>query len=328
MPVDKFRVTVDSGEPRSNWGEREVPFPLSRLIVSHRKRITCLSVRGEELEKYTRKSFPNLTSLFVVDGDLLFTRDRFPQLAYLHAWYCELRPGPVGTQYPPLQYLSIHINEDSEDYLRVLQACSATLKGLDIRGHIFAEPPASVIEIQFPMLTYLSVDEFLASKRSNTSLPTLHAITSNLISYANLTITNSTVALHNSARSVQYLRAAIISDIAIYSSLRTLQLSLLDVDGDDSCVLPNIHPPRLYELFGILKDSKTCPLLESIDILEPMYINYTGRTAILAFQERIYDLRPLITVCTVKELSALPGSLELARCDAGMPCQRIPDEYV
>ncbi|KIM29290.1 hypothetical protein M408DRAFT_23072 [Serendipita vermifera MAFF 305830] len=215
--------------------ERDVPFPLSRLIVSHRKRITCLSVRGEELKKHMRKSFPNLTSLAVVEtakSPLLFTRARFPRLTYLHSWECELIPGPIGTQYPPLQYLFIFSNDElieGDGWLRVLEACSATLKGLAIRGQIFDEPPTLVTEIRFPMLTYLFVDEFIDSLGSDTALPTFYASVPNIISYDNRIVTNSTTVLHDNVESVQHLRVAIISDIAIYTSLRTLQLVLVTV---------------------------------------------------------------------------------------------------
>ncbi|KIM29287.1 hypothetical protein M408DRAFT_121946 [Serendipita vermifera MAFF 305830] len=342
-PMDRFTIMEDSDDSGSSWVERDAPFPLSRLVVSHRNRITCLSIRGEELDKYMRKSFPNLTSLFVVDqaeSPLFFTRDRFPRLTYLHAWYCGLRPGPVGTQYSPLQYLFIYTNdeeeENSDDWLRILEACSATLKGLAIRGQLFEEPPTFTTEIRFPMLTYLFVDEFLDSRNSVTALPTFYAIAPNLVSYETLIKVNSTVALHDNVRNVQYLRASIFSDIAIYSSLRIFQLPLVNDESEDTWVL-DAPSPTLTTLLDLLMDSNTCPLLESIDILENVdllreeygeSLYEWHQRSIRAFEDRLYDHRPLVTVRSVTKLSDLPGSLESVRCNAEMPCQRIPRAYV
>lgn len=149
---------------RSGWHRlhmRAVDYPTERIFANISDKICCMevSVLSEESEK---SNFSNLERLRIPWNDwsvsvFSIATWSFPSLR--HLWIYNTIQGTFDQfTFPPLETLGIYIDENGAA-LDILQACSKSLKSLDIRVDFSYGTRLDPVEFTLPQLQYLCIND-------------------------------------------------------------------------------------------------------------------------------------------------------------------------
>lgn len=302
----------------------QIYFRPSTFMMAHLDRISCLTVDNLEVKRILEVVFPNLIRLEITEstGDAFpLNRVCFPSLLYLDCHKCTLDPGPGGTEYPPLQYLSFRA-DPYRRWVQIVNSCSSSLRAFAARRGFANSDVTLPVRFVFPVLTYLSLENW---PDSNELSFMLRAITPKLVSYEEINPSRFSVSLHDDVKHVLHLRTNNTSQLANYSSLRFLQLSVLFSHDRDLL--------QLYHLFfrdqdlvlmvdnlvkPLREDPTICPALEAIEVFTTSEEQAIWKKIKDDAKEKVQTPRPWIKLSFVDRPSALPGSLEDFQCKHGI----------
>ncbi|KIM29289.1 hypothetical protein M408DRAFT_23071 [Serendipita vermifera MAFF 305830] len=296
------------------------PIPLlpSALINPHLNRVSCLNIRDFEMKELSDVVFPTLSRLELagyIENGFPLDKAHFPSLSYLDCCDCELDPGPTGTEYPPLQYLSFYAAPDRR-WVQVVKGCSSSLQALKTWGSFIGDDVTRVIKLELPILTYLSLEDILDND-PKVAFRLQHTVTPKLLSYEEKATGMRVLSLHGDVKHVKHLRTDSISTLSGYPSLRFLQLEF-SWDHKGALTSP------VEELVKLLReDPSICPAIETIEIFPSYSIgrNITGIWERLKVEadEMIQTPRPWIKLSFIDQPGAIPGSLSEVQCKHGLP---------